>query len=266
MNGNGNEKLTKLFLDFGQELNNYVDELIKLRGKMKIGLDRQRERLVSWTVDGSEDAFKHAVHYMYNRRCEMLSKYDLLLGWDVENDECWVRDINSDGWETKDDLILGFTRLFLDKEWSNELGTTFDESTFANYVRTRYGVSTIDELSGDDKVKLFEWLRVAFNDMKSNMEQILQNMRSGRNELKNFLDSELKSYVEQRMKFVYELMFAEMVDMAIAIDENALKENPYLCNGNFEKWYEEQMRKDNAFVKEFTFKLGKVYRLYDEYC
>ena len=260
------DKLTKLFLDFGQELNNYVDELIKLRGKMKIGLDRQRERLVSWTVDGSEDAFKHAVHYMYNRRCEMLSKYDLLLGWDVENDECWIRDINSDGWEIKDDLILGFTRLFLDKEWSSELGTTFDESTFVNYVRTRYGVSTIDELSGDDKVTLFEWLRVAFNDMKSNMEQILQNMRSGRNELKNFIDNELKSYVEQRMKFVYELMFAEMVDMAIVIDENALKENPYLCNGNFEKWYDEQMQKDNDFVKEFTFRLGKVYRLYDEYC
>lgn len=260
------DKLTKLFLDFGQELNNYVDELIKLRGKMKIGLDRQRERLASRTVDGSEDAFKHAVHYMYNRRCEMLSKYDLLLGWDVENDECWVRDINSDGWETKDDLILGFTRLFLDKEWSNEIGTTFDESTFVNYVRTRYGVSTIDELSGDDKVKLFEWLRVAFNDMKSNMEQILQNMRSGHDELKNFLDSELKSYVEQRMKFVYELMFAEMVDMAIAIDENALKENPYLCNGNFEKWYDEQMQKDNDFVKEFTFKLGKVYEIYNEEC
>lgn len=260
------DKLTKLFLDFGQELNKYVDELIKLRSKMKIGLDRQRERLASWTVDGSEDAFKHAVHYMYNRRCEMLSKYDLLLGWDVENDECWVRDINSDGWGSKDDLILGFTRLFLDKEWSNELGVTFDESTFVNYVRTRYGVSTIDELSGDDKVKLFEWLRVAFNDMKSNMEQILQNMRSGHNELKNFLDSELKSYVEQRMKFVYELMFAEMVDMAIAIDDNALKENPYLCNGNFEKWYNEQMQKDNDFVKEFTFRLGNVYRLYDEYC
>ena len=258
------DKLTKLFLDFGQELNNYVDELIKLRGKMKIGLDRQRERLVSWTVDGSEDAFKHAVHYMYNRRCEMLSKYDLLLGWDVENDECWVRDINSDGWETKDDLILGFTRLFLDKEWSNELGTTFDESTFVNYVCTRYGVSTIDELSGDDKVKLFEWLRVAFNDMKANMEQILQNMRSGRNELKNFLDSELKSFVEQRMKFVYELMFAEMVDMAIIIDENALKENPYLCNGDFEKWYETEMQKDNDFVQEFTFKLWKVYRIYND--
>ena len=63
------------------------------------------------------------------------------------------------------------------KEWSNELGTTFDESTFVNYVCTRYGVSTSDELSGDDKVKLFEWLRVAFNDMKANMEQILQNMR-----------------------------------------------------------------------------------------
>ena len=260
------DKLTKLFLDFGQELNNHVDELIKLRGKMKIGLDRQRERLVSWTVDGSEDAFKHAVHYMYNRRCEMLSKYDLLLGWDVENDECWVRDINSDGWETKEDLILGFTRLFLDKEWSDELGTAFDESTFVNYVRTRYGVSTVNELSSDDKVKLFEWLRVAFNDMKSNMEQILQNMRSGRNELKNFLDSELKSYVEQRMKFVYELMFAEMVDMAIAIDENALKDNSYLCNGDFEKWYDEQMQKDNDFVKEFTFKLGKVYRIYNEEC
>lgn len=52
------DKLTKLFLDFGQELNGYVDELIKLRGKMKIGLARQRERLSSWTVDGSEDAFK----------------------------------------------------------------------------------------------------------------------------------------------------------------------------------------------------------------
>lgn len=102
--------------------------------------------------------------------------------------------------------------------------------------------------------------------MKANMEQILQNMRSGRNELKNFLDSELKSFVEQRMKFVYELMFAEMVDMAIAIDENALKENPYLCNGNFEKWYDEQMRKDNEFVKDFTFKLGKVYEIYNEEC
>lgn len=260
------DKLTKLFLDFGQELNNYVDELIKLRGKMKIGLDRQRERLASWTVDGSEDAFKHAVYYMYNRKCEMLSKYDLLLGWDVENDECWIRDINSDGWETKDDLILGFTRLFLDKEWSNELGTTFDESTFVNYVRTRYGVPTIDELFGDDKVTLFEWLRVAFNDMKSNMERILQNMRSGRKELKNFIDNELKSYVEQRMKFVYELQFAEMVDMAIAIDENALRDNLYLCNGNFEKWYAEQMHKDNDFVKDFTFKLGKVYRIYNEEC
>lgn len=96
------------------------------------------------------------------------------------------------------------------------------------------------------------------------MEQILQNMRSGRNELKNFLDSELKSFVEQRMKFVYELMYAEMVDMAIAIDENALKENAYLCNGNFEKWYDEQMQKDNDFVKEFTFKLSKVYRIYNE--
>ena len=260
------DKLTKLFLDLGQELNGYVDELIKLRCKMKIGLARQRERLTSETIGGSEDAFKHAVYYMYNRRCEMLSKYDLLLGWDVENDECWVRDINSDGWETKDDLILGFTRLFLDKEWSSELGTTFDESTFSNYVRTKYGVSTIDDLSGDDKVKLFEWLRVAFNDMESNMEQILQNMRSGRNELKNFFDSELKSYVEQRMKFIYELMFAEMVDMAITIDENALRENPYLCNGDFEKWYDEQMQKDDDFVKEFTFKLGKVYQLYDEYC
>lgn len=258
------DKLTKLFLDFGQELNKYVDELIKLRSKMKIGLDRQRERLASWTVDGSEDAFKHAVHYMYNRRCEMLSKYDLLLGWDVENDECWIRDINSDGWETRDELLLGFTRLFLDKEWSNELGTTFDESTFVNYVRTRYGVSTVDELSSDDKVKLFEWLRVAFNDMKANMEQILQNMRSGRNELKNFLDNELKSFVEQRMKFVYELMFAEMVDMAITIDENALRDNPYLCNGNFEKWYETEMQKDNDFVNEFTFKLGKVYRIYND--
>jgi len=97
------------------------------------------------------------------------------------------------------------------------------------------------------------------------MEQILQNMRSGRNELKNFLDNELKSFVEQRMKFVYELMFAEMVDMAIAIDENALRDNPYLCNGNFEKWYDEQMQKDDDFVNEFTFKLGKVYRLYNEY-
>lgn len=258
------DKLTKLFLDFGQELDNHVDGLIKLRNKMKIGLARQRERLTSWTVEGSEVAFKHAVYCMYNRRCEMLSKYDLLLGWDVENDKCWIRDINSDGWETKDDLILGFTRLFLDKEWSNELGTTFDESTFVNYVRTRYGVSTVDELSGDDKVKLFEWLRVAFNDMKSNMEQILQNMRNGRNELKNFIDDELKSFVEQRMKFVYELMFAEMVDMAITIDENALRENQYLCNGNFEKWYDEQMQKDNDFVKDFTFKLGKVYQIYNE--
>ena len=96
------------------------------------------------------------------------------------------------------------------------------------------------------------------------MEQILQNMRSGRNELKNFLDSELKSFVEQRMKFVYELMYAEMVDMAIAIDENALKENAYLCNGDFEKWYAEQMHKDNDFVKDFTFKLGKVYRIYND--
>lgn len=261
---NSEDKLTKLFLDFGQELNGYIDELIKLRSKMKIGLDRQRKRLLSWTVEGSEDAFKHAVYYMYNRRCEMLSKYDLLLGWDVENDECWVRDINSDGWETKDDLILGFTRLFLDKEWSNELGTTFDESTFVNYVCTRYRVSTIDELSGDDKVRLFEWLRVAFNDMKSNMERILQNMRSGRSELKNFLDNELKSFVEQRMKFVYELMFAEMVDMAITIDENALRDNPYLCNGNFEKWYETEMQKDNDFIQEFTFKLGKVYRIYND--
>ena len=203
---------------------------------------------------------------MRSRLGEQLSKYDLLLGWDVENDECWVRDINSDGWETRDELILGFTRLFLDKEWSNELGTTFDESTFENYVRTRYGVSTIDELTADDKVKLFEWLRVAFNDMKANMEHILKNMRSGRNELKNCLDSELKSFVEQRMKFIYELMFAEMVDMAITIDENALKDNPYLCNGNFEKWYEEQMQKDNDFVKDFTFKLGKVYQIYNEEC
>lgn len=260
------DKLTKLFLDFGQELNNYVDELIKLRSKMKIGLDRQRERLSSWTVDGSETVFRNATYSVWSKLGELLSKYDLMLGWDVENDECWVRDINSDGWESKDDLILGFTRLFLDKEWSNELGITFDESTFVNYVRTRYGVSTIDDLSSDDKVRLFEWLRVAFNDMKSNMEQILQNMRSGRNELKNFLDSELKSYVEQRMKFVYELMFAEMVDMAITIDENALRENPYLCNGNFEKWYDEQMRKDNEFVKDFTFKLGKVYEIYNEEC
>jgi hypothetical protein len=263
---NSGDKLTKLFLDFGQELNGYIDELIKLRGKMKIGLDRQRERLSSWTVDGSETVFKEATYSVQSTLGERLSKYDLLLGWDVENDECWIRDINSDGWETKDDLILGFTRLFLDKEWSNELGTTFDESTFANYVRNRYGVSTVDELSGDDKVKLFEWLRVAFNDMKSNMERILQNMRSGRNELKNFLDSELKSFVEQRMKFVYELMFAEMVDMAITIDENALRENPYLCNGNFEKWYDTEMQKDNDFVKEFTFKLGKVYQIYNEEC
>jgi hypothetical protein len=260
------DKLTQLYLDFGQELNNYVDELIKLRSKMKIGLDRQRKRLLCWTVEGSETAFRNVTFSVRSRLGERLSKYDLILGWDVENDECWVRDINSDGWESKDDLILGFTRLFLDKEWSNELGTTFDESTFVNYVRTRYRVSTIDELSGDDKVKLFEWLRVAFNDMKANMEQILQNMRSGRNELKNFLDSELKSFVEQRMKFVYELMYAEMVDMAITIDENALNENPYLCNGDFEKWYETEMQKDNDFVQEFTFKLGKVYRLYDEYC
>lgn len=258
------DKLTKLFLDFGQELSGYVDELIKLRGKMKTGLARQRERLSSWTVDGSETAFRNATYSVFSKLGELLSKHDLMLGWDVENDECWVRDINSDGWETKGELILGFTRLFLDKEWSNELGTTFDESTFVNYVCTRYRVSTIDEMSGDDKVTLFEWLRVAFNDMKSNMEQILQNMRSGRNELKNFIDNELKSFVEQRMKFVYELMFAEMVDMAITIDENALKENPYLCNGDFEKWYETEMQKDNDFVNEFTFKLGKVYRLYDE--
>ena len=260
------DKLTQLFLDFGQELNNHVDELIKLRGKMKIGLDRQRERLSSWTVDGSETVFRNATYSVFSKLGELLSKHDLMLGWDVENDECWVRDINSDGWETRDDLILGFTRLFLDKEWSNEIGTTFDESTFVNYVHTRYGVLTIDELSGDDKVTLFEWLRVAFNDMKSNMEQILQNMRSGRNELKNFIDNELKSYVEQRMKFIYELMFAEMVDMAIAIDENAFKENPYLCNGDFEKWYNEQMQKDNNFVKDFTFKLGKVYQIYNEEC
>ena len=260
------DKLTKLFLDFGQELNNYVDELIKLRGKLKIGLDRQRERLSSWTVDGSETVFKNATYSIWSKLGERLSMHDLMLGWDIENDECWMRDINSDGWETRDELLLGFTRLFLDEEWSNELGTTFDESTFENYVRTRYGVSTIDELSGDDKVKLFEWLRVAFNDMKSNMERILENIRSGRNELKNFLDSELKSFMEQRMKFVYELMYAEMVDMAITIDENALRENPYLCNGNFEKWYDEQMRKDNEFVKDFTFKLGKVYEIYNEEC
>ena len=263
---NSGDKLTQLFLDFGQELNGYIDELIKLRGKMKIGLDRQRKRLSCWTVDGSETVFRNATYSVWSKLGEMLSKYDLLLGWDVENDECWVRDINSDGWESKDDLILGFTRLFLDKEWSNELGTTFDESTFVNYVRTRYGVSTIDDLSSDDKVRLFEWLRVAFNDMKSNMEQILQNMRSGRNELKNFLDSELKSFMEQRMKFIYEFMYAEMVDMAITIDENALRENPYLCNGNFEKWYDEQMRKDNEFVKDFTFKLGKVYQIYNDEC
>lgn len=263
---NSEDKLTKLFLDFGQELNSYIDELIKLRGKMKIGLDRQRERLSSWTIDGSETVFRNATYSVFSKLGELLSKYDLLLGWDVENDECWVRDIDSDGWKTKDELIIGFTRLFLDKEWSNELGTTFDESTFENYVRTRYGVSMIDELSGDDKVKLFEWLRVAFNDMKANMEQILQNMRSGRNELKNFIDNELKSYVEQRMKFVYELQFAEMVDMAIAIDENALRDNPYLCNGNFEKWYNEQMQKDNDFVKDFTFKFGKVYQIYNEEC
>ena len=92
-----NREQKQLFLDFGQELNGYVDELIKLRSKMKIGLDRQRERLSSWTVDGSEDAFKQATYYLYNRRREALNKYDLLLGWDVENDECWVRDINSDG-------------------------------------------------------------------------------------------------------------------------------------------------------------------------
>lgn len=263
---NSGDKLTQLFIDFGQELENYVDELIKLRSKMKIGLDRQRERLSSWTVDGSETVFKNATFSVRSRLGELLSKYDLILGWDGESDECWVRVIHTDGWESKDELILGFTRLFLDKEWSNELGTTFDESTFENYVTNRYGVSTIDEVSGDDKVKLFEWLRVAFNDMKANMEQILQNMRSGRNELKNFLDSELKSFVEQRMKFVYELIFAEMVDMAIEIDENALKETPYLCNGDFEKWYDEQMRKDDDFVKDFTFKLGNVYRIYNEYC
>lgn len=260
------DKLTKLFLDFGQELDNHVDGLIKLRNKMKIGLARQRERLSSWTVDGSETVFRNATYSVFSKLGELLSKYDLMLGWDVENDECWVRDINSDGWDSKDDLILGFTRLFLDKEWSRDLGTTFDESTFVNYVCTRYGVSTIDELSSDDKVKIFEWLRVAFNDMKSNMEQILQNMRIGRNELKNFLDSELKSFMEQRMKFVYELQFAEMVDMAIAIDENALRDNPYLCNGNFEKWYAGQMHKDNDFVKDFTFKLGKVYQIYNEEC
>ena len=34
------DKITKLFLDFGQELNDYVEELIKLRSKMKIGLAR----------------------------------------------------------------------------------------------------------------------------------------------------------------------------------------------------------------------------------
>lgn len=258
------DKLTQLFLDFGQELETYVDELIKLRSKMKIGLDRQRERLSSWTVDGSETVFRNATFSVRSMLGERLSKYDLILGWDEENDECWVRVIHTDGWDSKDELILGFTRLFLDKEWSSELGTTFDESTFENYVRTRYGVSTSDELSGDDKVKLFEWLRVAFNDMKSNMEQILQNMRSGRNELKNFLDSELKSYMEQRMKFVYELIYAEMIDMAITIDENALRDNQYLCNGNFEKWYDEQMQKDNDFVKDFTFKLGKVYQIYNE--
>lgn len=260
------DKLTQLFLDFGQELNNHMDELIKLRGKMKMGLTRQRERLSSWTVDGSETVFKNATYSLFSKLGELLSKHDLMLGWDVENDKCWVRDINSDGWETRDDLILGFTRLFLDREWSNELGTTFDESTFVNYVHTRYGVLTIDELSGDDKVKLFEWLRVAFNDMKANMEQILQNMRSGRNELKNFLDSELKSFVEQRMKFIYESMFAEMVDMAITIDENALKENPYLCNGDFEKWYETEIQKDSNFVNEFTFKLDKVYQIYNDEC
>lgn len=263
---NSEDKLTQLFIDFGQELNGYVDELIKLRSKMEMGLARHRERLASWTVDGSETVFRNATYSVFSKLGELLSKHDLMLGWDVENDECWVRDINSDGWSTNDDLILGFTRLFLDEEWSNELGTTFDESTFVNYVCTRYGVSTADELSGDDKVKLFEWLRVAFNDMKSNMERILQNMRSGRNELKNFLDSELKSYVEQRMKFVYELQFAEMVDMAIAIDENALRDNLYLCDGNFEKWYNEQMQKDDDFVKDFTFKLGKVYQIYNEEC
>ena len=260
------DKLTQLFLDFGQELNGYVDELIKLRSKMKIGLDRQRERLSSWTVDGSETAFRNATYSVFSKLGELLSKYDLMLDWDVENDECWIRDINSDGWETRDDLILGFTRLFLDKEWSSELGTTFDESTFANYVRTRYGLSTMDELSGDDEVKLFEWLRVAFNDMKSNMEQILQNMRSGRNELKNFIDNELKSFVEQRMKFIYELVYAELVDMAIAIDENAFRDNRQLCNGDFEKWYDTEMQKDNNFVKELTLKLGRVYQLYNEYC
>lgn len=37
------DKLTKLFLDFGQELTNHVDELIKLRGKMEMGLARHRE-------------------------------------------------------------------------------------------------------------------------------------------------------------------------------------------------------------------------------
>ena len=57
---NSEDKLIQLFIDFGQELNGYVDELIKLCRKMKIGLDRQRERLSSWTVDGSETAFRNA--------------------------------------------------------------------------------------------------------------------------------------------------------------------------------------------------------------
>lgn len=74
------DKLTKLFLDFGQELNNYVDELIKLRGKLKIGLDRQRERLSSWTVDGSETAFRNATYSVFSKLGELLSKYDLMLG------------------------------------------------------------------------------------------------------------------------------------------------------------------------------------------
>ena len=74
------DKLTKLFLDFGQELNGHVDGLIKLRGKMKIGLARQRKRLSSWTVDGSETVFRNATYSVFSRLGELLSKYDLMLG------------------------------------------------------------------------------------------------------------------------------------------------------------------------------------------
>lgn len=120
------------------------------------------------------------------------------------------------------------------------------------------GVS-VDEVSVDDIIK------AAYGDEKPDYLALYNAINVSRTRLHHRLkDNELKSFVEQRMKFVYELMFAEMVDMAITIDENALKENPYLCNGDFEKWYETEMQKDNDFVQEFTFKLGKVYRLYDE--